>query len=397
MNILFLSQRVPYPPKKGDKLRAFNEIKFLSRNHRISLVCLADDKQDFQYVDELRTYCQSVDVVFNSPYFSNLRALCALFSNGPFTRAYFFAKELKSIVQQRLQKNRYDLIFVYCSSMAQYVEHVQHIPKVIDFVDVDSEKWRQYTLYAKFPWMYVYRSESKRLRAYEAVIARTFQHSFLVSEKEVKDFWNFVSPCSTMTSIPNGVDSDVFRPSSEPYDPHSLVFIGTMNYWPNVEAVRYFCRKILPLIQKTVPDVTFSIVGRNPVKEIYQLKKKYTNILVTGYVEHVQQYVVKSAALVAPMRITRGVQNKILEAMAMGVPVVTTSSGSQGLAVIPGKDIIVEDQPERFAQQVIQLMTNPELRKRISFHARKTIEQYYYWEDHLKTLENILLDIVKNT
>ncbi len=395
MKILFVAQRVPYPPNKGDKLRSFNEIKFLSQTHDISLVCLADNDQDLQYDKELKHYCQSVDIVRLSSFLSNLRSLLSLFSNTPLSLAYFYSKALQSIVRQKLREHTYDLIFVYCSSMAQYVEHVHDIPKVIDFVDVDSEKWVQYAQHSKFPRNWIYRSESKRLRKYEELIAKTFQHCFLVSKREVEDFHNVVSPCPTMTPIVNGVDLEMFQPSQEPYEQTTLVFTGDMSYFANVETVLYLIREILPRIQETVPEVKFYVVGRNPTEALQKLAEQHAHIIVTGNVESIQPYVKKSAVFVAPMRIARGIQNKILEAMAMGVPVVTNSLGFEGITALPEKDLFVEDTPEDFAQQVIQLMVDPELRKNISVNARKTVEERYSWDKNLEKLEEILVEVVK--
>jgi sugar transferase (PEP-CTERM/EpsH1 system associated) len=381
MNILFLSQRVPYPPNKGDKLRSFNEIKFLSQRHNISLACLADTPEDLQYKSELKDYCQSVDIVSRPLYRTKAQAFFSLFSNVPLTLPYFYSRKLQSIVNRRLQEDIYDLIF--------------DIPRVIDFVDVDSEKWSQYALHAKFPLRYVYRLESKRLRRYEVSIATTFHHCFFVSEKEAGDFRNLVYPGVEITAISNGVNSDMFHPSSKPYDSTSLVFTGAMDYFANVETVLYFVHHILPHIQEAVPNLTFYIVGRDPTEELQQLGKNHKNIIVTGYVDEVQPYVQQSAVFVAPMRIARGIQNKILEAMAMGVPVVTTSLGFEGITAMPGKDIFVEDQPERFAKQVIQLMKDSDSRKTVALNARKTVEENYNWDKNLEKLEAVLLEVIK--
>ncbi|GAK59419.1 glycosyl transferase, group I [Candidatus Vecturithrix granuli] len=392
MNILFLSQRVPFPPKKGDKLRSFNEIKFLARTHQIFLACLTDNQEDFHYEDKLKAYCQSVDIVLHSSLRSNIQALCSICSSKPLTLGYFYSKQLYTIIKHRLEEQQIDLIFVYCSSMAQYVEHIQHIPKVIDFVDIDSEKWHQYTRYARFPQKFIYRLESQRLRTYEIFLANTFQHCFLVSEKEVADFQKLVCPCSRMTPILNGVDTEMFHPSSEPYDPTAIVFTGAMDYWANVETVRYFCHEILPRIQRAIPEVKFYIVGRDPSPEVQALGKNQTNIIVTGSVEHIQPYVLKSVVFIAPMRIARGVQNKILEAMAMGVPVVTNSLGFEGIIAEPGQSVLVEDQPDQFAEQVIRLMNDPSLRNTLAQNAREVIEKYYNWDTNLEKLEHILAE-----
>ena len=395
MRILFLAQRVPYPPNKGDKLRSFHHIKHLSQRHQISLICLTDDEQELRYRDELMPYCQSVDIVLRSSRMSNLRSLAYLFSSVPLTLPYFYSRQLQQRVQDKLKEHAFDLIFVYCSSMAQYVEQVKDIPRVIDFVDVDSQKWAQYAQRSSFPKKWVYASESHRLGRYEAHLARTYQHCFLVSDREVADFRKQIASCETMTAIFNGVDAQAFRPSPEPYDPHAICFIGDMGYFANLETMFYFSREILPLIQHAVPDVTLYIVGRNPTAELLTFGARHQHIVVTGDVASVQPFVKKSAALVAPMQIARGVQNKILEAMAMGVPVVTNSLGFEGISAAPGQDIFVEDAPEAFAQQVIRLMQEPDLRNTLARNGRQVIEKEYAWENNLDRLEQILQQIVK--
>lgn len=392
MKILFLSQRVPYPPNKGDKLRSFNIIKHLSRNHKISLLCLSDNAAERKYAEELSSYCCSVDIVVMSKLQSRLQSIFALFSSRPLTCGYFCSEALKTLVAGRLQSEAPDLVLVYCSSMAQYVEHLPDIPKLLDFVDIDSEKWSMYARYARFPMKHLYRLESRRLRKYEAVLAESFQHSFFVSEQEAADFKKLVSPFSTISPVQNGVDCEMFKPSSAQYDKSSLVFTGAMDYFANIEAIRFFVAEILPLIRNSVPRVTLTIVGSNPSEEIRSLPGKYPNITVTGSVDSVQPYVVNAAVFVAPMRIARGVQNKILEAMAMGVPVVTTSSGFEGISAVPGRDIFVENEPERFARQVVQLMSDDRLRGAVSKCARNTVEEYYSWSANLAKLERILVE-----
>jgi polysaccharide biosynthesis protein PslH len=397
VKILFISQRVPYPPNKGDKLRSFNEVKFLSQRHEISLVCLSDNHADLGHVRELEPYCASIDVVYLPKLRSKLRAMLALVSGKPLSLAYFYSTRLKAIVDRKLRSERFDVVFIYCSSMAQYVMAYDGWPRVIDFVDVDSEKWQQYAGYAPFPMNVLYRIESRRLREYERLVAQSFQHGFLVSEKEADDFRALVYGHSPLTPIANGVDTVSFSPIEqvEGFDPHALVFTGAMDYFANVEAVLYFVRDILPLIQERVPDVTFYIVGSNPTAEIAALPADHPRIVVTGFVEAVQPYVVRCAAMVAPMRIARGVQNKILEAMAMGVPVVTTSLGFEGILATPGADLFVEDAPQAFAGRVLQLMGDSVLRRRAAGLGRETVLRHYDWSRNLERLEQILLQMGK--
>ena len=390
MKILFLAQRFPYPPNKGDKLRSFNQIKHLSLSHDISLVCLSDTETDLSLAEEMNRYCRSVDVIFHSRGKSRINSLMGLFSTKPLTLSHFRSRKLETVVNRKLEEEQFDLVFVYCSSMAQYVEHVRHCPVIIDFVDVDSEKWRQYSRFSKFPMSLVYRLESKRLRTYERSLSEKFRHCFFVSEKEAEDFRTFAAPSASIDSLPNGVDGKTFTPSNDPYDRNSVVFTGAMDYFANVEAVLYFVDQIMPIILTRVPQLRFHIVGSNPDKEICRLPEKYSNISVTGRVDSVRPYVVNSSVFVAPMRIARGVQNKILEAMAMGVPVVSTSLGFEGINAIPGRDIFVEDTPEAFANQVVQLMTDPRLRLRTAQYARNVVDTFYDWQANLSKLDTLL-------
>ncbi|PIE33110.1 hypothetical protein CSA56_13070 [candidate division KSB3 bacterium] len=397
MNILYIAHRIPYPPNKGDKIRSFNEIKFLSKNHRIWLCCLTDDKNDLQYVSELQAYCQLVDVVYLPPIQAKIQALAALCSRSPLSLAYFFSGRLQSLVNKRIQEQKFDAIVVYSSSMAQYVEPGREIPKIMDFVDIDSDKWAQYARSVSFPYSVIYRLESARLKKYETVIANTFQHSIFVSFAEADDFRKMISSSVAVSAVVNGIDTEMFCPSEEPYEPHRLVFTGAMDYFANVETVLYFVKDVLPLIQKEIPDVTFYIVGSKPAPEILQLGKDYENITVTGFVDQVRPYVVKSAVFVAPMKIARGINNKILEAMAMGVPVVTSSLGFKGLPETLGDSMFVEDAPRAFAEQVVRLLEEPDLRVRISEQGRRAVEMSCSWEHNLEKLEDILLESVKHS
>ena len=347
-----------------------------------------------QYQQDLQAYCQTVDIVPRPALPSKIRAMLALFRPSlPLTLPYFYSPKLKVHINQRLSERNYDLIFVFCSSMAQYVGHVQQIPRVIDFVDVDSEKWMQYASNSSFPRNLVYRLESRRLRKYEAVLAKDYQYGFFVSQQEVQDFQTLVHSCPTLQAVPNGVDGEFFHPSKDSYDSHSLVFTGAMDYFANVDTMVYFCEKILPLIRQKIPETILYIVGSHPSAEVRRLAERHANVIVTGFVDKIQPYMAKAAAFVAPMQIARGVQNKILEAMAMGLPVVTNSLGLEGTTATPGYDILKEDRPEAFADRVIQLMNDASLRQKISINARKTVEKKYNWQQNMAQLEQVLLEV----
>jgi sugar transferase (PEP-CTERM/EpsH1 system associated) len=405
MKILFIAHRIPYPPNKGDKIRSFNEIKYLSKRHSISLMCLVDEVGDLTYREDLKKYCEKVEVVFLNKRYARLKSLISLPLGKPLSLWYFFSKTLKQKIHQELKMNSYDLIFVFSSAMAQYVMSIRHIPKVMDFVDVDSEKWLQYARYTPFPLSAIYKLEGKRLRNYEKLIARQFQQSLFVSESEANLFRSFFGLAETsstssdsipaISAISNGIDYHYFKPMPENREAASLVFTGAMDYLANVDGVLYFRNEILPRIKKEIPQVRFYIVGMNPVQKIRRLEKEDKNIVVTGFVEDTRQYLSKATVFVAPLRIARGIQNKVLEAMAMGIPVVATSMAFDGIKAVPGEALFVEDDPQEFAHKVIQLIKDPLLREKMSLQARETIEKQYDWTQSMNRLEKILENLVK--
>lgn len=390
MKILFLTQRVPYPPNKGDKLRAFNQLVYLSETHSIHLICLTENKTETTHRCDLLTYCDAVDIFYNSSFKAKLISLLTLPLNKPLTLSYFFSKRLKEHVEQKVSNEKYDLIFVYCSSMAQYVINIDDTPKIIDFVDVDSLKWQQYSRVARFPYNFIYKIESSRLTQYEKKICTLFDYSFLVSKQEVEDFLKFVSPCKTLTAVCNGVDRTRFFPSATSYTPGKIVFSGAMDYFANVQTVVHFAKEIFPLIQQEVPHATFTVVGHNPTDKVKNLAVSNPAIQVTGFVESILPYVQQADVFVAPMQIARGVQNKILEAMAMGVPVVTNSLGFEGINATPGKDLFVEDDPIGFAVKVIGLIKDKNRRSLLKQNGLNLIKDNYDWTTNLKVLEEVI-------
>jgi len=390
MNILYLTQRPPYPPNKGDKLRAFNEIKYLSKNHTIHLFSLTDNRNDLAYTDDLLQFCKTVDIVYKSSIVSKVHSLLALSSTTPLTLRYFFSRKLEQLINKAIQNENIDVIFVFCSSMAQYVDGIPEIPKIIDFVDIDSEKWKQYAVRSKFPYSFIYQREYEYLKKYEKKIATSYSHCFLVSQKEVDDFHNLVYESPSITALPNGVDLEKFYPLTIEKEENSLVFTGAMDYFANIDAMLHFCSDILPLIRKKIPKIKLYIVGSNPSKEILHLGKCNDNIVVTGFVDKVQPYMARSMVFVAPMTIARGVQNKIIEAMAMGLPVVCSSLGHEGIEAKKGEEILVEDINEQFANQVIKLLSIKSDRAKLSASGHQAIERHYSWDSNLKPIDTLL-------
>lgn len=334
----------------------------------------------------------SVDAVYRDKAFSNFQAALAIFGNASLSAASFYSKELKEIIDQRLRSEKFDRIIVFSSVMAEYVKNVKHIAKVMDFVDVDSEKWRVYADYHPFPFSQIYRLEAKRLAQYEEEVAKLFDHSIFVSEKEAKLFQKRVKD-RPISVIPNGVDMAYFAQSKDTGNsisqPPVIIFTGAMDYFPNVDAVKYFCEEIFPSIRQAMPEVGFYIVGRNPTRQVIALGRQ-PRVIVTGSVPDIRPYLAKARVAVAPFRLARGIQNKVLEAMAMGVPVVGTSNGFQGTQATITDGIRIADDPVRFAQDVLALLSNSDLRQKCSIGAQRYVERCHRWEDHCARLESLL-------
>jgi glycosyltransferase involved in cell wall biosynthesis len=426
MKILYLAHRIPYPPNKGDKIRSFNEIKYLSQRHEIDLACLADDPRDLKYEDDLRNYCGTTNVVPISPRLARVKSALFLFSKKPLSVPYFYSKKLQETIDRLQSMNHYDVILCYSSPMAEYVfrsvterpSKIKRVPKLImDFVDVDSEKWKQYANYVKWPLSWAYALESKRLSAYERRVAEAFDHSIFVTHGEEKIFKTKNPHIKNITVITNGVDLGYFsprlprgtdvstrhsalntqnlalgsQPQSSDLQPSSpiIVFTGAMDYYANIDGVIWFSKEIFPLIKRKIPEVQFYIVGSKPAKEILSLSKN-NGIRVTGYVPDTREYFRKATLAVVPLRIAQGIQNKILEPMAMGIPVVGTSSAVKGTQATASDGIRVADNPEDFAQEVFCLIRDPQLRRECSVHARRYVENHHRWENHGFRLESLL-------
>jgi sugar transferase (PEP-CTERM/EpsH1 system associated) len=395
MNILYICHRLPYPPNKGEKIRAFHQLCYLATRHTIHLACLVDEAEDLQYVEALQKYCASIDMVYRPKIVAKLLALRALCTDQPLSVASFYSSVLAMKIRQRLAVEQVDRIVVFSSAMAVYVQQVCGIPKVADFVDADSEKWRLFGDY--YPWRlsWVYRLEARRLARHEVEVARTFDHTIFVTDREAHILKEHV-PDRPISIIPNGVDLKYFSPPTDRRpvtEPPALVFTGMMDYFPNVDAMDYFCREIFPGVREAVPAVRLYIVGRNPTPQIRQLSHQ-PNVIVTGAVPDVRPYLARARVAVAPLRIARGVQNKILEAMAMGLPVVGTPAALQGTWATPADGVRMAESPHAFIHQLVTLLKDPALQRQCALQARRYVQEHHQWDVHNARLEALLRETV---
>jgi len=382
MKILFITHNVPFPPNKGEKIRSFHIIHELSKRHEIHLVSLVRDQSDLKYKKDLEKFCKSVHLLPLNALISKLYALIALITGYPVTFGYFFSFKAKKLIKELIKTESYEASFAICSSTAQYLYPHKDEFTIIDYVDIDSEKWKRYAEISSFPMSWVYILENQRLGIWEKKICNRFNLSLLTTEKEKEKLSKLAKNCQNKILVcPNGIDTDYFFPeegttNSNQSDP-SIVFTGQMDYLPNIDAVIYFYVHIFPKILENHKDAKFVIVGRNPDPK---LKEICVEAIITGEVDDIRPYLYDGTVFVAPLRLAFGVQNKVLEAMACKLPVVSTSRILPGMKAKIGDDILVADSPTDFANTVCKLLDNKELRDKISVSAHKYVKRNHDWK-----------------
>lgn len=406
MKILYLAHRIPYPPNKGDKIRSYHQLRFLSKRHDVDLGCLCDDVKDLQYVEALEKLCRSVCVVPRHAWKERAQSLLRMGWRRPLSVGYFYDERLQDDVNRRLRRGRYDAVVCFSSCMAEYVfrsplgrllgKAAGGIPRtVMDFCDVDSDKWAQYAKESPFPWKVFYRLESKRLAAYERTVHARFDVSVVISQREADLFCETLKALRRPHVVGNGVDMDYFSSENGSLLPMerdpAVVFVGAMNYHANVDGVLWFCREVWPRVRAAVPSAQFFIVGSRPSPKVLALHGK-NGIQVTGFVPDVRPYLAQARCSVAPLRLARGVQNKVLEAMAMGKAVVATPQALEGLQVRLGHEVLCAQDPLSYAKLVIQILKNDALRRGLEKNAREYVHAHHSWARELKKFEALIFE-----
>ena len=391
-DLLFLSHRIPYPPDKGEKIRAWHMFLHLARTHRMHLGCFLDDPADLAHLSALRAHCADAHVVeidrTRQKVFSVLRAR----PGRPLTLGYFADAGLRAWVQQKLTAG-VDRAFVYCSAMAPYLMQARGVRRVLDMVDIDSAKWAEYAARARWPARAVWAREARTLFALERAAAAAYEHTLFVSEAEADAFCRLAPDIAGRVGwMDNGVDLDFFSPALAPASPWpdatpSIVFTGTMDYWPNIDAVTWFADAVLPALRARFPALRFAVVGASPAPAVQALGRR-PGIAVTGRVADVRPYLAHAALVVAPLRIARGIQNKVLEAMAMARPVVATPEAFAGIAARPGRDLLLAGDAPGFAAAAEAILNgrHPGLGEA----ARAAVARRYAWSATLAGLDALL-------
>ena len=385
--ILFLAHRIPYPPDKGDKIRSYHLLRALAAQHEVHLGTFVDDPADWAHVETVRRLCRETCIRPLSTRNARLRSAGGLLTGEPLTMAYYRDRALRGWVQCLAARRPLDGVLAFSSSMGQYAEGLRlrrGAVRVMDFCDVDSDKWRQYAESHSLPMRLVYQREARTLARTEARYVREFDASVVISDAEAGILRDQAGGSRDRILVaPNGVDTDYFDPAASfanPFAPgmRPVVFTGAMDYQANVDGVQWFARDVLPEIRRRLPDVVFVIVGSNPAPEVLGLVGQ-VGVVVTGRVPDVRPYLAHAEVVVAPLRVARGVQNKVLEAMAMARPVVATENAVQGIPQAAGAGVHVTSDPTLMARFVVDCATNGDDGTR----ARQFVLERYVWQRNL--------------
>ncbi|MFT2090386.1 TIGR03087 family PEP-CTERM/XrtA system glycosyltransferase [Paraglaciecola sp. 2405UD69-4] len=398
MNILLLSHRVPFPPNKGEKIRTFHQVQHLNElGHQVHLIAPYEDETELVYFKALEdSLCSTVTTSLLSKKL--VRLLKGLIKGKALSVANFYNLKLQKQFDDFVTKNNIDAIICSASSVAEYVfksealEAMKRAPLLImDFMDVDSDKWGQYKESSSFPMSLIYSREQRLLKAYEKQIVEQFDTCYLIAEAEVNLFNEKVIKSDKVQVMGNGLDTSAYYPNplKKQSGGSTFLFTGVMNYKPNEDAVLWFVKECWPSILKTHPESRFIIAGMSPSSDILQLKNE-ESIEVTGFVDDILPYYHQADIFVAPFRLARGVQNKVLQAFSCALPVISTPMGAEGILCTPGKDILIASTPAEFIQQAKKLISNTKLAESIAQNSEEIIKQNYSWQSQLKPLVSLL-------
>jgi len=392
LKLLFAANRFPYPPYRGDKLKIYNLAKKLSVHHELHLITFIQNENDRQYLSKLEPYFKKIVLIPHTKIKSIIQACKSFFSNRPLQVGYFYNPQMSIAIDQLLAEEQYDAVHIQHLRLAQYWTERTHIPRILDLPDAYSLYWKR-RIKSSTGLMKAFNAlEYKRVFKYEKIL-NTFDLTLVCSEEDqkylIKD-----NQISNVELLPNGVDCQRFSFPENTYNENkTILFTGNMDYAPNVDAVSYFVEDIFPLILKKVPSAQFIIAGQRPVDKVLSLASH--NVKVTGFIENLSDVYKKASIVVAPLRFGAGTQNKVLEAMATGIPVVSRNIGFKGLGIKNGDGVLLEVTTQGFADACIQLLKNRDYRMTVGQKGNQVVREKYDWSSISQLLEKYFLHIKK--
>ena len=397
MRILFLAFEVPYPLDRGGRIKTFHYLKALTRNHQVSLAALTRTRDCVERLKFLQSELSLVDVHSILIDLSRLRkfglALSSLWQAEPAVMSLYANAEGKRLVERLLDGCHFDLIYVDHLHMAQYVPSQTPAPTLLDQHNVESVILQRFAdRQSLMPVRWFARREHRKMMCYEAEMCRRFDAIWVTTEVDRKLISPWLLPQQHVQVLPIGVDTDYFQPDGRKQDPHTVISVGTLSWPPNADGVLWFYDRVFSLIKKQVSDSKFMIVGANPPPSIQRLAEDPA-VEVTGWVDDIRSYMARSTVMVVPLRGGSGMRVKILNALAMGLPVVSTSVGCEGIAVTPGDDILVADDVDVFVRQIVALFEDAQLQRRLSRNGIMLIRERYSWNSLYRQIESSVATI----
>mgnify|MGYP000952311449 CR=1 FL=1 len=391
MKIFFLTPRVPYPIDKGDKLRAFYQLKYLSKSHDIHLFAIDENCSLPESYSVLNKYCKSVNVVNLNRWRIFLNLFFGLFRKIPFQTSYYYSKSIKSKIENSISEIQPDLIFCQLIRSAEFLIDIKQIPKAIDYVDVISKGLERRISASNLFWKMILKQEYKRAVEYEEHAFNVFNKSIIITDEDRNNL--LFTGKENVEVLPNGIDMDFFKPldSEKKYD---LFFSGNLNYPPNVNAAEYIAYELLPLLQTVCPDIRILIAGASPNKKVLSLQSK--NISVKGWVDDIRDYYKQSKIFLAPMQIGTGLQNKLLQAMAMNMPCVVSELTQRGLSPSDKEIVLVAKDPKEYVKLISKLLSDSNYANSIAKNGYNYVKEKYNWENIILNLDGMLKSLIKS-
>lgn len=381
--ILFFTSRIPYPLEKGDKLRAFYQIKYLSKSCNIVLCCISQEELSEKAKKALGKYTSSIHVYKTSKLSLTLNMLTAGLMNFPFQVGFFFNTGAHFFFNKIIKKENPDHIFVQLIRMAEYVSKIKSIPKSLDYMDTFSKGIERRMNKSSGIKKQIFKFEFNRLKKYEERVFNWFENTYIISEQDKQSF--AFENAKGIKVLPNGVDHDFFQPNNLTQKKYELVFTGNMSYPPNISAVLYIAKEIMPLLLNKNPDIKLLIAGATPTNSVKALANK--NIKVSGWIDDIRDAYNEAKVFIAPLQIGTGLQNKLLEAMSMEIPCITSQLANNALGAKNGEEILIGKSPEDYAEAVFKLLKDVSLNKKIVQNGKRFVTQSYNWSTITKNLE----------
>jgi sugar transferase (PEP-CTERM/EpsH1 system associated) len=389
VRILCLTSRLPYPPDRGDRLRAFHVLQILGREHELTLLSFVEAAGERAHLEQLRAFCRSIQVVEKGRAASLLSVLANCWRSLPLQVLYYRSGAMRSLVEATLREQAFDAAYIHLFRMAPYLPPGRVPCRILDLTDVISSEIRQSLRYRRLPQRAVWGIERRRVERFERIAGASADEVWLISEHERETLADSC-PAANIEVVPNGVDCHHFHPVASVEDPATVLLTGHMGVFHNVDAAIHLVEDVLPMIRREVPECRLRLVGAGPCRAVRRLARQ-PGVEVAGWVPDLNLELNRAAVFVAPIRFAAGVQNKVLEAMAAGRPVVTSPQVAAGIGAVPGRDLLVGENASQLAQLTTGLLRDPSLRQRLGAAGRELVCGRFSWQrvaDRARELED---------